>query len=83
MKVVHLGTVVQSSFGVVDDEGNVLQQVTVGPTENREDILNIKVLNGESFDGVAEALLNTKKKLEEQANAPVSTESESQEDSVE
>lgn len=83
MKVVHLGTVVKSVFGVMDDEDNVVQQVSVQPSNEDNDPLNIAVLKEGCFDGVAERLLETKKQLEEQVNAPDSTESDSQTDTDE
>ena len=69
MKIIHQGTVIQSSFGVLDDKGNVIQTVNVGPNpDNPEDSLRILSLESEPFMKAWESLVATRDNLQEQAD---------------
>jgi hypothetical protein len=65
--VVHLKTVVQSVFGVVDDEGNVIREIVVGGAENQP--IQIKVLSHDNWVGLFNGLQDAKQQLLDQANA--------------
>lgn len=54
-RVVHIQTVVQSVFGLVDEEGNVLEKKTAQA--------EIPVLKPEAFASVVDELLAVKQKL--------------------
>lgn len=67
MKVIHGGTVINTVFHVVDDEGNVVKTLNVGPNQQQEqDPLRISVLVPSNFQGGYEALNTLKKQLQEQ-----------------
>jgi hypothetical protein len=72
VKVIHQGTVVQASFGVLDDEGNVVQTIQVGPDpQQQQDPLNIKQLRGEAFGAAHGALVQLKQQLQDQVDEQV------------
>lgn len=59
--LIHNGTVIQSSFSLVED-GNVVKTFNV--TAKPDDPLHIKVLNDENFLNALKCLLEIKDKLE-------------------
>lgn len=66
--IVHLQTVVRSVFGVVDDEGNVVQEVVVSGAENQPIVL--KVLNEANWTQVYNSLVDAKAQLVDRVNNP-------------
>lgn len=71
MKVVHLGTVIQSQFGVLDDDGNVVQTFTVTPKQGEPDPLAINRLVPEAFSVAGAALAKVKVDLQKQVDEEV------------
>lgn len=66
-KIVHIETVITSLFGVLDDEGNITQQISVGPQKQQaQDPLSIKVFKEEGFRKAFEALVGVKSELNKQ-----------------
>lgn len=71
MKVVHLGTVIQSQFGVVDEDGNVVQTFSVTPKQGEPDPLAINRLSVEAFATAGNALINVKHELQKKVDEEV------------
>lgn len=75
--VIHLETKIVTIFGVLDDNGNVVQRFAVQPGNEPNDPLNIAVLNQDSFVNAFNAISGAKaelvKKLEEAKAAQVAT----------
>jgi hypothetical protein len=67
MRVIHAGTVVETTFEVVDDNDDVVSKVKVGTNvEVADDPLTIKSLTAENFVKAQEALVETRNNLKEQ-----------------
>lgn len=73
-KVVHIETRIQSVFGILDDEGNIVEQFTVtarGQDEQGKpvaDPLLLRKFTKEGFEQAYEALNNLKGEVEKKAN---------------
>lgn len=68
LKVIHLETHIQSVFGLLDDQGNVVQQVVVRAGEKVDDPLLIKKFTKEAFDNAYSSLLNVRSQIQEKVN---------------
>ena len=69
MKIIHGGTVIQTVFHVVDDEGNVVQSINAVPSqEQKEEPLRVKQLKAEGFSQAFQALEQIKANLQKQAD---------------
>jgi hypothetical protein len=62
MKVIHLGTTVIPEFGVIDDNGNLVNNITVTAEGNKN--LKISVFSADAFQDVFNNLVKTKSELE-------------------
>lgn len=61
--VVHLETKIITVFGVLDDNGNVVQRYAIQPGNEPNDPLNIAVFNQDSFITAFNAIANAKDQL--------------------
>lgn len=74
MQVVHIETRMQVMFGVLDDEGNVINQFVLAPRTQDEqgkpvvDPLLIKKLNKEAVDKAYEYILSVRAELAKNVN---------------
>lgn len=68
-KVIHLETKVNSVFGVLDEDGNLIRKLQVNPTPEGTDPLSISVLREDAFDLAYEALSKIRSELVDQLKA--------------
>ena len=67
MKVIHQGTVVQTRLALVDDEGNVVQEVVIGPRQDaQQDPLLLRSLKEEAFLVAQKTVIEAKLRIEQQ-----------------
>jgi hypothetical protein len=66
IRVVHLETVVQSVFGLLDENGDVVQQIIVKPGDKPGDPLIIKKFNENSFIAAFNTLQKVREDIQKQ-----------------
>jgi len=65
MQLIHLGTTLQSVFGLLDDSGNVVQHFTLSPNEGKP----LTVFSPEVVGKAFQELVAGKERLAEQCQA--------------
>lgn len=67
-KVVHIRTQIQSVFGILDKDGDVVQELVVQADPNKADPLLIRKLVPQAFEQAFSALVQTKDALQKQVD---------------
>lgn len=71
MRVIHNGTQVISSFSIIDEAGDVIQNVGVQASQDPNDPLKFNKITIENFEKAYKSLLETKAKIEKEVAAKV------------
>lgn len=67
-KVVHIRTQIQSVFGILDKDGDVVQELVVQADPQKVDPLLIRKLVPEAFSQAFSALVQTKEAIQKQVD---------------
>ena len=76
MKVVHLGTTIQTQFALVDEDGDVIKTFTVTPQQDKPDALAVSKLTADAFSSAYEALKGVRETLQKQVDEEFKKEEE-------